>query len=177
MQWPWWSQATTCFPPCSAIRPQELSCFWPGRAGLDGCCGSAYPGQGFAFAIVELHCVPLVPFLQPVHVPLNGSPVLKHITWFPSPSPNLVSSANLMSVFYCLLQAVYEEDKQSKPWNRPLLYSTCYWSSGRICGPLTLHSVSHSIPLSELRYSGPDAMTNRWVKIQLRGQIPCLESC
>lgn len=33
-----------------------------------------------AFAFIELHKVPVSPFLQPVEVPLNGSPILQHIS-------------------------------------------------------------------------------------------------
>ncbi|KAF1440525.1 Zinc finger RNA-binding protein, partial [Pygoscelis papua] len=50
--------------------------------------------QNFALPLVELHEIPIGPFLQPVEVPLDGSTTLWHI----SHSSQFVSSANLWRV-------------------------------------------------------------------------------
>ena len=50
--------------------------------------------QDFALLLVEPHEVPVSPFLQPVQVPLDGSPTL----WCVSRSSQFVSSANLLRV-------------------------------------------------------------------------------
>lgn len=39
--------------------------------------------QNFAFVLVEFYKVPVVPFLQPAEVSLNGSPALQLIYWCP----------------------------------------------------------------------------------------------
>lgn len=42
-------------------------------------CGCSFPGAGLTFPLVQLHEIPLGPFLQAVKVPLNGSMTLRCI--------------------------------------------------------------------------------------------------
>ena len=61
--------------------------------------------QDLLFAFMEFHKGPVGPFLQPVFVPRDGDPALKHISASPFPPlPTiLVSFANMTSALCHLL--------------------------------------------------------------------------
>ena len=85
-------------------------------------------GQGFGFPVVEVHEVPVSPFLQPDEVPLDGSTTLCYAS-HPSQSGVICKLAELT-----LCPIIIKEDvKRGWSQHRPVGYSTSDWPPAGLC--------------------------------------------
>jgi len=82
--------------------------------------------QDFSFLLVELHEVPVNPFLQPVAVLLDGGTTF----WCISHSPQFDVIIKLAKgTLYPIIQSVNEDIKEDWTQCGPLGYLASYWPS------------------------------------------------
>lgn len=79
-------------------------------------------GQDFAFSLVELHEVPISPYLQPVNVPLEDSTTLWCISHY------FLICVKLAEGMLCpIIQIINEDFKQDWTLYWPLGYTASHW--------------------------------------------------